>query len=415
MTVQAGTRLGPYSILGSLGAGGMGEVYRARDTTLNRDVAIKVLPELFSRDPDRRARFEREAQAVAALSHPNVLAIYEFGTSGETSYAAMELLDGETLRDRIDRGPQAARRAVDICAQIARGLAAAHEKGIVHRDVKPENVFVTREGRVKILDFGLASQRVPSGISADLTMPPTDAGTVLGTVGYMAPEQVRGLPADARSDIFALGATLYELVSGRGAFHRESAAETMSAIAREDPAPMSSTAAAAISPTVERIIWRCLEKDPAARFQSCHDLAFALENASVDSGTASAGGVTVPSWRSRWWPAAAWIAVGGIAGAALAGLAFKPDPVGVSSGPVATYDIQMPARTQLQRVEGHPIVAASPDGSAVVFVGVSRGVSRLYSRRSRDAEAHPIAGTEGAEIPSSRRTAARLPSSRTPI
>jgi len=233
-TLAVGTRLGPYEITASIGAGGMGEVYRARDSRLHRDVAVKVLPAAIANDADRRARFEREAQAVAALSHPNILAIFDVGRDGETAYAVTELLDGTTLR-QILTTPLPVRKAVDIATQIARGLAAAHDKGIVHRDLKPENVFLLNDGQVKILDFGLAKARIDAKGSESETLAGTDPGTVLGTVGYMSPEQVRAQPVDARSDLFSLGAILYEMLSGRRAFHRATTAETMTAILKEDP------------------------------------------------------------------------------------------------------------------------------------------------------------------------------------
>src|SRR5712691_2332362 len=230
MTLSAGTRLGPYEILAPLGAGGMGEVYKARDKKLDRDVAVKVLPQSVAADPDTLVRFEREAKAVAALSHPNILSIFDFGTHEGISYAVMELLEGETLREKLDGGPLPQKHAVDYALQIAKGLSAAHERGVVHRDLKPENLFVMKDGHLKILDFGLAT-RVEAVASGEETSAPTASqhtqpGTVMGTVGYMSPEQVRGLPVDHRSDIFAFGAILYELLSGKRAFHRGSAAET---------------------------------------------------------------------------------------------------------------------------------------------------------------------------------------------
>ncbi|HEY3172567.1 MAG TPA: serine/threonine-protein kinase, partial [Thermoanaerobaculia bacterium] len=232
MTLASGSRLGPYEIVAPLGAGGMGEVYRARDARLGRDVAVKVLPASFSNDTDRLRRFEQEARAAGVLNHPNVTAVYDIGTVDGAPYVVTELLEGETLRSRLAGGPLAPRRAIEYSIQIAHGLAAAHEKGIVHRDLKPENLFVTRDGRVKILDFGLAKLTQPERGGPQTSLPTETAGTepgvVMGTLGYMSPEQVRGKPADARSDIFAFGAILYEMLSGQRAFHRETAADTMS-------------------------------------------------------------------------------------------------------------------------------------------------------------------------------------------
>jgi serine/threonine protein kinase len=242
MTLSAGTTLGSYEIAGPLGAGGMGEVYRARDRKLDREVAIKVLPEHLAEDAGALARFEREAKAVAALSHPNILAIHDFGRHERIAYAVMELLEGETLRGKLQGAPLSMRKAVDYARQIAQGLGAAHDRGIVHRDLKPENLFVTKEGRVKILDFGLARQDTPPAGRGDESHSPTEArlteaGALLGTVGYMSPEQVRGRSADHRSDIFSFGCVLHEMLSGRRAFQRETAAETMTAILKEDLPP----------------------------------------------------------------------------------------------------------------------------------------------------------------------------------
>ena len=286
MSLSPGSRLGRYEILNPLGAGGMGEVYRARDTRLDRDVAIKILPESVARDPERLARFDREAKAVAALSHPNILALHDAGTEEGTTFAVMELLDGETLRDRLASGPLPVRRAIDTAVQVARGLAAAHAKGLVHRDLKPENVFLVADGQVKILDFGLAKAADPGDSAATTTHAPamTDPGAVLGTVGYMAPEQVRGHATDARTDLFALGAVLYEMLTGQRAFRRDTAAETMTAILREEPPDLPHPQAAQ-SPALDRIIRHCLEKNPAERFQSARDVAFALEALSGTSGT----------------------------------------------------------------------------------------------------------------------------------
>jgi TolB-like protein/thioredoxin-like negative regulator of GroEL len=287
MSLSAGTRLGPYEILSPLGAGGMGEVYRARDTRLGRDVAVKVLPAKFSQDADRLRRFEGEARAASALNHPNILTIHDFGMQESAPYVVSELLEGETLRERLAGEALPARRAVDYARQVAQGLAAAHEKGIVHRDLKPENLFVTRDGRVKILDFGLAKlthAEPPAGgqTSAPTVAPDTEPGVVLGTIGYMSPEQVRGQAADVRSDIFTLGAILYEMLTGRRAFRGNSAVEAMNAILKEEP-PEASKAGVEIPAPLERITRRCLEKSPEERFQSARDLAFALQEAATVS------------------------------------------------------------------------------------------------------------------------------------
>src|SRR5678815_4792655 len=254
MPLAAGQSLGPYMIVGPLGAGGMGEVYRARDARLNRDVAIKIVPASVIANPEALARFERESHAIAALSHPNILTIFDVGHSNGHPYAVMELLEGETLRARLAHGPLPIRKAVDIAAQISRGLAAAHDKQIAHRDLKPDNVFLTPTGGVKILDFGLARNTSEQGdltrLESPTMAPATTPGTVLGTVGYMAPEQVRGDPADHRADVFALGCVLYEMLTGARAFARETAAETMAMILREDP-PEPSTVSAMVPPSVQ--------------------------------------------------------------------------------------------------------------------------------------------------------------------
>jgi eukaryotic-like serine/threonine-protein kinase len=283
--LAGGTRLGAYEIVEPLGAGGMGEVYRARDARLDRDVAIKVLPPALSEDPAALARFEREAKAVAALSHPAILAIFEFGSLEGVAYAVTELLEGETLRERLEPGALPARKAVEYAIQIAEGLAAAHERGIVHRDLKPENVFVTKDDRVKILDFGLARQTV---VPADDTSSPTlsrhtDPGTILGTVGYMSPEQVRGKSAGPASDIFSFGVVFYEMLTGRRAFKGDSAAETMNAILKEEPPDLETSPG--LSAALERIVRHCLEKRAEQRFHSAHDVAFDLKALGVDSGT----------------------------------------------------------------------------------------------------------------------------------
>jgi eukaryotic-like serine/threonine-protein kinase len=235
MPLETGTRLGPYEIVGPLGAGGMGEVYRARDSRLGREVAVKILPEDAAADPEHLNRFEREARAIAALSHPNILSIFDVGL-GRIPFLVTELLDGQTLREILDRGPLTTRRTLELAIQLLSGLAAAHERGIIHRDLKPANVFVTSDGHVKILDFGLAKRAVTVDDGDSITRPQTLNGTVLGTLAYMAPEQLRGLTADVRSDLFACGAILFEMLTGRRAFRGDSPADTISAILTTTPA-----------------------------------------------------------------------------------------------------------------------------------------------------------------------------------
>jgi serine/threonine protein kinase/tetratricopeptide (TPR) repeat protein len=299
MSLSAGTRLGPYEILGQIGAGGMGEVYRARDARLHRDVAIKVLPTSFSADPDRLRRFEGEARAASALNHPNILTIHDIGTDQGAPYLVSELLQGESLRDRLQSGALKSGTAVDFAKQVAQGLAAAHKQGIVHRDLKPENLFVLEDGRVKILDFGLAKLTRPESSVSDeshaLTTPAeTEPGVVMGTLGYMSPEQLRSQPTDHRSDIFSLGAILYEMLAGRRAFSRSTPVDTISAVLNEEPAELSKTVEG-LSPGLERIVGRCLEKNPETRFQSARDLAFALnESGALPSASQAIAAPSAP-------------------------------------------------------------------------------------------------------------------------
>ena len=359
MSLQAGTLLGPYRILAPLGAGGMGEVYRASDTRLDREVAIKVVPKQLARDPVMLARFEREARAVAAVSDPNILAIFDVGTAGGITYAVMELLEGETLRVRLDRGTVPEREAIEIAAAIADGLAAAHARGIVHRDIKPENVFLTRPGGVKIIDFGLACTRDLVPGQGETIPGATLPGTVLGTVGYMAPEQVAGHAADARSDIFSLGCILYELLAGRRAFALPTAAETLTAILRHDPPPLQAGAGGRrIAPALARIVGRCLAKAADQRFQSARDLAFTLrgltgasdESASLDTGRRS-------TRRFSW----AWaMVVPALLAAGWIGSHMPRTAVEPAAGPTA---IALPVEN------GRPFSPAlSPDGKYVAYL-----------------------------------------------
>jgi eukaryotic-like serine/threonine-protein kinase len=291
MAIALGTRLGPYEIVALLGTGGMGEVYKATDTRLRRSIALKLLPAAHASDPDRLRRFEQEARAAAALNHPNILAVYDIGSYDHSTYLVSELLEGQTLREYLEHGGLPVRKTLDYAIQIANGLAAAHEKGIVHRDLKPENLFLTRDGRIKILDFGLAKlhrtldpddARSGGATVSDIT----DAGVVLGTVGYMSPEQVQGHRVDHRSDLFSLGSVLYEMLTGKRAFRSESAIETMNAILKQEP-PELTHASKEFPPVLDRIVRRCLEKSPDQRFRSAQDLAFALETLSRPSGTAA--------------------------------------------------------------------------------------------------------------------------------
>jgi predicted Ser/Thr protein kinase len=388
MPITPGSRLGPYEVVALIGAGGMGEVYRARDSRLSRDVAIKVLPASFSADADRLRRFEQEAKAAGVLNHPNVTAVYDIGTHEDAPYVVQELLEGETLRAVLAGGKLSARKTIDYSLQIVHGLAAAHEKGIVHRDLKPENIFVTNDGRVKILDFGLAKLTHTEERGTQVTNLPTatagtEPGVVLGTLGYMSPEQVRGRPADARSDIFSFGAILYEMLSGRRAFHGDSAADTMSAILKEDPPDLSVTNQN-VPPALERIIRHCLEKNPEQRFHSAHDLAFDLEALSGDSATAQSGAAVVArrSGNGRRIGIAAAIALLALAAGWALGRRKTAD-----AKPAAVRFSQLTFRQE-------PIFNArfSPDGKTVVYCAAPAGNSpRIYSVRP-DYPGAPVAG-----------------------
>jgi Tol biopolymer transport system component len=396
MSLPPGTRLGPYEIVTPIGAGGMGEVYRAKDPRLGRDVAVKVLPASFSSDPERMRRFEQEARAAGLLNHPNVTAVYDIGTVDGSPYVVSELLEGETLRARLAGGPLAPRRAVDYAIQAAHGLAAAHEKGIIHRDLKPENLFVTKDGRVKILDFGLAklTQRDGDGSRTDLPTTPagTEPGVVMGTLGYMSPEQVRGRPADARSDIFSFGAILYEMLSGNRAFHRDTAADTMSAILREDPPDLSSTNRQ-VSPTLDRIIRHCLEKDPEARFHSAHDLAFQLQ---IPETGETSGIAATPAPKRRTSPAL--LAMGAIIlvlAAALAALALRR-PSNAPAARTVRFSVPVPPGTTYAPGDVSRGLSVSPDGTRLVVEAISNGRRRLFLRPLDSERFTELEGTLGA-------------------
>jgi serine/threonine protein kinase len=390
MPLATGTRLGPYEILAPLGAGGMGEVYRARDEKLARDVAIKVLPPALAGDSLSLARFEREARAVAALSHPNILAIHDFGRTDGATYAVTELLSGETLRQRLDRGGLPPKRAVEIAREIANGLAAAHEKGIVHRDLKPENVFLTKDGLVKILDFGLARQfrKVDGRVEPTLTEG-SGPGVALGTAGYMSPEQVRGEAVDHRSDVFSFGTVLYEMLSGRRAFQGETSVERMHAILRQDPAPLAASGAR-ISPSLEQIVTHCLEKRPEDRFQSARDLAFDLGTL---SSTSASGSSPAARAKNPWWKRAA-VAAAIVAMAALGLWARERRAQGRHWNTSPTFH-----RLTFRR--GNLLSARfTPDGKTVVYGAAWDGKpTELFSVRTDAKESQPL-GLDNADIAS---------------
>ena len=353
-----GQTVAHYQVLAVIGAGGMGVVYRARDLRLGRDVALKVISPALSGHPDRVRRFEQEARAAGALAHPNVVAIHDVGTHDGTPYVVMEFLAGESLRERLARGRLPARKALDHAAQAARGLAAAHDRGIVHRDVKPENLFVTRDGRVKVLDFGIAKLTRPvSEVGAGDGAPAvTEIGAVLGTVGYMSPEQVRGLPADQRSDLFALGAILYEMLTGRRAFHGDSSVETQHAILKDEPPPLAA-ALGDIPPALDRVVRHCLEKNPEERFQSARDLAFDLE-ALIDAGPgAGAKARGRPALRRRVPMALALLAGAVALGVVLRLAGWPPD----GSSTAVTYDRITVERGRVYNAR------FSPDGNTVFY------------------------------------------------
>jgi Tol biopolymer transport system component len=363
----------------------MGEVYRARDTRLNRDVAVKVLPASFATDDERLRRFAREAQAASALNHPNILAVFDIGTHDGAPYLVSELLAGESLRARLKTSKLPASKALDFGRQIAAGLAAAHEKGITHRDIKPENLFVTTDGRVKILDFGLAIQAVIEDSDATRAPSLTGAGIVMGTVGYMSPEQVRGQKTDPRTDIFCFGAVLYEMLSGKRAFSGASAVETMHAILEADPPELPATALQSI-PALGRIVSRCLEKDPAERFQSGHDLGLALEWIAAGSGSGAMAIAAAPPAPARVTVSRvlSWLAIAIVAGAAGALLHRRLTTPSVSDSPTmetVTYS-------------GHDSApAASPDGKTIAFTSDRDGVPRIWLKQV--AGGGELALTEG--------------------
>jgi serine/threonine-protein kinase len=411
-------RLGPYEILVPVGSGGMGQVWRARDTRLGRDVAVKVLPAEFATDPDRLRRFEQEARAAAALNHPNILVLHDVGRHEGQPYLVTELLEGETLREQIGRGGLAVSRAVDLGIQIARGLAAAHEQRIVHRDLKPGNVFVTKDGTVKILDFGLAKLTQPvsgtegtGGAAASGT--DTASGLAVGTVGYMAPEQIRLQVVDHRADIFAFGCVLYELLSGRRAFQGDTPADTMSAILTKDPEPLAGVIER-LPAALDRIVRRCLAKVPDDRFSSAHDVGLALEVLAADEPR-PIGPTSISRWRAggRRMVAVVALTAGALLGGVVLANVFSWIAVGQTdrAAPQVVRSLLGVAPADELNAGGWPgswiptaggsrtALAWTPDGRALVFVGRRGGEQQLYVRALEEAEARPLPGTDGAQMP----------------
>jgi len=384
----------------------MGEVYRARDPRLGREVAIKILPASFSSDPERLHRFEQEAKATAALNHANILTVHEIGSYEGAPFIVSELLEGQTLRDGLVDGGLPVKKAVEYAIQICRGLAAAHEKAIVHRDLKPENIFISSRGQVKILDFGLAKLTEPAaggskdppfasppGVSALATAPPnTLPGVVLGTVGYMAPEQVRGLATDHRADIFALGAILHEALSGQRAFRGETTMDVMMAIVREDP-PALPAVERQIPPALTRIVGRCLEKSPAARFQSADDLAFALDALIVHSVPTATAIAAAPRWsRERLlWVAATSVLL--LAALGLGAIALRSEPAASNA---LMLSVMLPSGPAIS--ENDP--AISLDGTSLAFIARNTDGRRiLWVRPLNASAARLIPGTDAATSP----------------
>jgi serine/threonine protein kinase len=382
MALAAGARLGPYEILSALGSGGMGEIYRARDPRLGRDVAIKVLPAEFSVDADRLRRFEQEARAAAALNHPNILTVHEIGTPDGQPYIVSELLDGQTLRAALGHGALPVKKAIEYASQICQGLAAAHERGIVHRDLKPENVFVTKDGRIKILDFGLAKLSEVAVVGASATMMATRAetspGLVVGTIGYMSPEQVRGHPVDHRSDIFSFGSILYEMLSGARLFTSDTAGDTLSAILVKDP-PELTIGRGGISPGVQRILRYCLEKQPERRFQSVTDVAFALEAVMVTTESPVAA-ARAPDRRGRWTMPLVLTATAVVA--ALIGVTAAMRWTGRRGTPAATDHVSLVEVARLTHDVGFSDWPSwSPVGTVFAFSSNRSGNFEVYVRR----------------------------------
>ena len=354
MTIAAGSRLGPYELTDLLGAGGMGEVYKARDTRLDRTVAVKILPRDFANDPPARDRFEREARTASALNHPNILSVFDVGRDTDAEFLVTELVDGTTLRQRLSEGALPPREVVHLAAQIADGLAAAHAAGLIHRDLKPENVMVTHDGRVKILDFGLAKPLHDSTLALQTRTDISHGGLLVGTVGYISPEQVRGAAGDARSDLFSLGVVLYEMAGGQRAFARPTGIETLNAVLKEDAPELPPT----VPEGLRQIIAHCLEKEPARGFQTAQDVAFTLRSLS------SATSVAVPVANTRHSSTLMWAAGAAIATALLVSTGFVM--FGDSSAVALSDNIKLTPVAVEATGEAQPVI--SPDGKSIAYV-----------------------------------------------
>jgi eukaryotic-like serine/threonine-protein kinase len=385
MSVKIGTQFGSHEITGLLGKGGMGEVYRARDAKLKREVAIKILPDEFSRDPDRLNRFQHEAEVLASLNHPNIAGIYDLQEAHGTRFLVLELVEGETLAERLRRGPIPLDEAVDIAKRICEALEAAHEKGIVHRDLKPANVKITPNGTVKVLDFGLAKAREIQGV-ASISDSPTLAsisapGVILGTAAYMSPEQARGRSVDRRTDIWAFGVVLYEMVTGRRLFEGEDVTETIAAVVKEQPDWTQ------VPSSVRRLLKSCLEKDPKKRLQAIGDMRLLLDDA------APAASASRPRLGKAAW-AVSGVAV--LAAAVLAFIHFREQPLEI---PVIRSTILPPQNTSVDFTPGVGLLSLSPDGRRIVFGARTDGKTPLWVRSLDGLTAQPLAGTDGATFP----------------
>ena len=401
-----GKTLSHYQILEKIGQGGMGEVYRAEDTNLGRKVAIKVLPEQFTQDPQRLARFEREAKLLASLNHPNIAAFYGLEETEGIRFLSLELVPGETLAERVAKGPLPVDKALEICGQIAEGVEAAHEKGVIHRDLKPANVKITPEGKVKILDFGLAKALEEEMPVTDISQSPTlteemtRAGVILGTAAYMSPEQARGKPVDKKADIFAFGCVLYELLTAKKAFGGETVTDTLAKIlegeSQWEMLPRS------LPSTIRFLLSRCMQKEPGKRLQHIDGARILIEEALAGAATASAIGLSIAGQQSRWKQTLT-LGLVGLAGIAI-GVAIwslmSPTPTTSTPTPqpVLRSMVALPTDVRMANLD-RPAVALSPDGTQLAYIATSSGTAQLYLRSMGQLEANPIPDTENAHYP----------------